>query len=140
MTRKLCAASATALIMAAVVVPAIGRDGETPSIKDVMGKLNKGNNAPLAQLKTALKAQKPDWKGIQESSKLYAELAPAMPKNDPPRGDSAAYKKLAETFATNSKDLDDAAKKEDLAATKAAFGKISGSCMSCHRAHRGPAR
>jgi cytochrome c556 len=140
MKRMLCAVSATALIMSAVVVPAIGRDGENPSIKDVMGKLNKGNNAPLAQLKTALKAQKPDWKGIQESTKLFAEYGQAMPKNEPPRGDASAYKKLAHTFATNSKDLDDAAKKEDLTATKAAFGKISGSCMSCHRAHRGPAR
>jgi cytochrome c556 len=140
MKRMLCAASATTLIMAAVVVPAIGRDGEAPTIKDVMGKLNKGNNAPLAQLKAALKAQQPDWKGIQDSTKLFAEYGPAMPKNEPPRGDAAAYKKLAETFATNSKDLDNAAKKEDLAATKAALGKISGSCMSCHRAHRPPAR
>jgi cytochrome c556 len=136
MKRVICAACASVLFVAATVVPAIGRDDKTPTVKEVMGKLNKGNKAPLAQLKTLLKAKTPDWKKIQDSTKEFADLGPTLSKNEPPKGDPAQFKKLAEVYGADCKDLDDAAKKEDLATTKGAFVKVTGSCMKCHTAHR----
>ena len=69
----------------------------------------------MATLKGALKSQSPDWAVVQKETKTYAKFAADMPKNDPPKGDAASYKKLAKAFASNAKALDDAAKKEDLA-------------------------
>ncbi len=58
MKRTACVAS-----VLAVLIMAARADDSTPSIKEIMGKLHKGNNAPLAKLKTALKRNTPDWKG-----------------------------------------------------------------------------
>lgn len=124
--------SIVALIFAAF--PAQGAvDGP---IGEAMTKLFKGPNAASAQLKTALKNETPDWKTIQGATKVFADEGPKVIEHAPPKGDPAAYKKLATELGTESKKLDEAARKEDLAATKASFGKIGASCKSCHSAHR----
>jgi len=117
---------------------AVGGDDEdkTPTIKEVMQKLHKGADSPLAKLKTALKADAPDWKSIQDKSKDFVILGAAMAKNDPPKGEKKDFKKLADDYYEESKKMDDAAKKEDKTATEAAFKKVSTSCMACHKAHK----
>jgi cytochrome c556 len=125
------------LVVAGVVSRSAGASDETPAAIDkIMETLHKGRKSPLAALKTALKSQSPDWATVQKETKTYAKFAADLPKNDPPKGDSASFQKLAKTFAANAKALDDAAQKENLAAAKAAFGKLGGSCKSCHDAHR----
>lgn len=101
-----------------------------------METLHKGKTSPAAVLKTALKTQSPDWSKVQKATKTYSKYAADLPKNDPPKGDPASFKKLANAFATNAKALDASAEKEDLNATKAAMRKIGGSCKSCHDAHK----
>jgi cytochrome c556 len=138
MKSLICGASMCSLL---VVIGLAGRnvgaaDDAPATIDKIMEALHKGRKSPLATLKAAFKSQSPDWASVQKETKTYAKLAADMPKNDPPKGDAAAYKKLAKTYASNAKALDDAAQKEDLAAAKAAFGKIGGSCMGCHKAHR----
>ena len=44
-----------------VLIISAGADDATPSIKEIMGKRHKRASAPLAKLKTALKADTPDW-------------------------------------------------------------------------------
>jgi cytochrome c556 len=140
MKRLTCLASATILLTASAL--ATGRagavDAEAPTIKDVMGKLHNGPNAPLAKLKKSLKAEPPDWKDIQENTKSFATLGAILPESDPPKGDKANYKMLASAYSDNAKALDGAAKKEDLSGAQAAFGKLSTSCAACHKAHRPP--
>jgi hypothetical protein len=108
---------ALALLTAAVLGGP--QDDKTPTIKDVMGKLHKGANSPLATLKTALKADTPDWKAIQEKTKNFVTLGAALEKNDPPKGEKAAWKKFAGDYLTEAKALDDAAKAEDKKAAQA---------------------
>ena len=69
MKRMACVAS-----VLAVLIMAARADDSTPSIKEIMGKLHKGANAPLAKLKTALKSDTPDWKDVQDLSKDFVKL------------------------------------------------------------------
>jgi len=137
MKRTLCTAGVAALVTGAMTLASAASPDDTPSIKDVMVKLHKGANSPLAQVKTALKAASPDWKVVQDKSKDFVILGAALAKNDPPKGDKAGYMKLADAYFTNSKALDDAAKKEDKAGATAAVNKLGSSCMACHKDHRG---
>ncbi len=111
-------------------------DEKTATIKEVMRKLHKGANAPLAKLKKALAADSPDWEAIQKTTKDFATVGAALPKNDPPKGDKEDFKKLAESYSKNAKSLNEAAKEEDKAEALAAFKKVSTSCMACHKAHK----
>jgi cytochrome c556 len=141
MKRLICGACSTGLVVTMVAVGLAGphagaADESTPTIDKIMETLHKGRKSPMATLKGALKSQSPDWATVQKETKEYAKFAAYMPKNKPPKGDEASFQKLAKAFASNAKALDAAAQKEDLAATKAAFGKIGGSCKSCHDAHK----
>jgi cytochrome c556 len=133
MKRLVCLASA-----AMVMVVFVGAGAEDPpSIKTVMDKLHKGANSPLAKLKTALKAESPDWKQVQDLAKEFATYGPALAKNDPPAGDKANFDKLATAYADQATALESAAKEENKAKAKAALGKIGASCKACHTAHKG---
>ena len=139
MKSLICAASIASLLVAAGVASrtaGAADDAKAASIEKIMEKLHKGKNAPLATLKAALKTQSPDWAKVQKESKTYATVAADLPKFDPPQGDPASFKKLAKAFAANAKTLEESAAKEDLAATKAAFGKLGSACMTCHDAHK----
>ena len=111
-------------------------DDETPSIKKIMGKIHKGKTSALSVLKTALKSDSPNWEKVQKEAKIYAEYSAAMPKNDPPAGDKADYDKLAKALASAGKDLESAAEKEELKASRAALKKIGASCKPCHESHK----
>jgi cytochrome c556 len=138
MKSLICGACTLGVLTAMLAIATAGRaaDEDTPSIDKIMDTLHKGRKSPLATLKGALRSQSPDWAAVQKETKTYAKYAAYMPKNKPPKGDDSSFQKLAKAFATNAKALDDAAKKEDLTATKAAFGKLGGSCKSCHDAHK----
>jgi cytochrome c556 len=135
-----CAASVLAIVLVAGVVSgpagAASQSDESPSIKKIMGALHKGQRSPLNTVKAALKSDSPNWAEIQKASKDFETYGAALPKNDPPKGDKASFTKLATAYATNAKAFAESASKQDLSATKAAFGKISGSCTACHKSHR----
>jgi hypothetical protein len=138
MKRIVCMLGAVAVVIAAALVSGrAGADDQGASIKDIMGKLHKGAKAPLSQLKVQLKAESPDWKAIQGETKDFVALGGGLAKFDPPKGEAKAYKSLATNYYNHAKDLDSAARKEDLGATKAAFSKLAASCKECHSAHKG---
>ena len=134
-------ATAPALAALAIVGLALAtagaKDDEVPSIKEVMQKLHKGAKSPLAAIKKSLADDSPDWKDLQDKTKDFVILGAALAKNEPPKGEFESWKKLADGYFEDSKDLDDAAKEEDLKATRDAFKEVSGSCMACHKAHKG---
>ena len=114
-----------------------GRGGRRPGHdREDHGHPAQGKEVTTTTLKTALKSPSPDWSTVQKETKTYAKYAADLPKNDPPKGDAADFKKLAKAFAGYAKNLDEAAQKEDLASAKTAIGKIGGSCKSCHDAHK----
>jgi cytochrome c556 len=135
----LCAAGAFCVVVAAAFLsgPAgASSDDETPSIKKIMDTLHKGAKSPLNKMKSALKAASPDWEEIQKQAKVFVEYGESLPKNDPPKGNKNSFEKLAKAYASNAKSLEKSAEKSDLKGARAAFSKISGSCMACHRSHR----
>jgi cytochrome c556 len=114
------------------------RQDEVPSIKKIMGTLHKGKKSAGAALKTELAADPLDWSKIKKSAKVFGTFGPSLAKNDPPKGEKASFEKLATAYGKNSEALAKAADSENLDETKAAFGKIGGSCAACHKAHRPP--
>lgn len=134
MTKKLALLVGPVLLITAAIASGAGE--ETPSIKDVM-KLNKGAKSPLAQLKTKLSEETPDWAGLEKLSKEFVDLTAALVKNDPPKGDAASWKKLSDAYHAEAKALADAAKSKDKAAAVAAQKKLATSCKSCHSVHKG---
>ena len=124
-------------LLAVLSLPAqAARDDETPTIKQVMQKLHKGANTPLARLKKALAAGSPDWAAILKGTKQFKTLGAALPKNEPPRGDKEGYLKLANAYYQNAKATDEAANNKDKIKAASAFAKLSNSCAACHKAHR----
>ena len=125
------------LVAIGVVNRTVGAADDAPATIDkIMEILHKGKKSSASVIRAALKSPSPDWSVVQKETKTYAKYAADLPKNDPPKGDAADFKKLAKAFAGYAKNLDDAAKKEDLASAKAAMGKLGGSCKSCHDAHK----
>jgi cytochrome c556 len=133
------AKAAAALVPMVLMLTAVvaGQDDKTPTIKELMRKLHKGANAPLSKTRDALKSDSPNWDNLRKQTKDLVALAASLPKNDPPRGDKAAYRELADDYYGNSKKLDDAAKDEDLSSARAAAKKLGESCKACHTAHKG---
>jgi cytochrome c556 len=126
----------TVAIVGATSWSASADDAKPESIEKIMEILHKGRKSALGTLKVALKSASPDWAVVKKESKTYAKTAAELPRFNPPKGDAESFKKLAKALAANGKTLEQSAAKEDLAGTKAAFGKISGSCMGCHEAHK----
>ena len=137
MMRRICCAAVMAMSGLGLSLALAGTDvTRAKTSKEIMQILNKGQKSESAKLKAALAAKTPDWDAVQSSTKQYAELGLALGENDPPKGSKESWKTQTETFASQTKALADAADKKNLTATKAAFQKISMSCMGCHRAHR----
>ena len=89
-------------------------------------------------LKAELAEATPDWTKIKKTAKVFGTYGPSLAKNDPPKGEKASFEKLATAYGKNCEALAKAAEGEDLEGVKAAFGKIGGACMACHKAHRPP--
>ena len=129
----------TAAIAAAVTLLVVFGAGaaDNPDIETIMKKVNGKKGGLHPTLMTDLKAATIDWDAATKKAKEYCDLAGCLGKNDPPKGDKQSWEKLAKDYASNAKALNDACEKKDKAAATSALGKISGSCGSCHKAHRG---
>ena len=106
------------------------------TVKEIMGKLNKGPYALTPNLKRNLQKDDPDWSEIQDQAKAYANLAGALGQAQPPRGEKASWEKLAKEYADSAKALEQAVQKKDKAGALAAHAKLSQACTVCHKAHR----
>lgn len=115
----------------------VGGQGEKlPDIKEIMGKLNKPTGVYYS-LSRELKEDEPMWDEAKQQSKLLAQLAAALPRNAPPKGDKASWDALAKTYTDNARAVNLAVQKMDKAAAQTALRKMGGdACMICHKAHR----
>jgi hypothetical protein len=111
--------------------------GDSPTVKQIMGKLTRGPASLTGIIGRELEADPPAWEMIQPQTQEYARLAAAMGKNEPPRGSKESWSKLTGEFASSAGAMDKAAKAKDRDAALEAHGAITGSCMNCHREHRG---
>lgn len=106
------------------------------TVKEIMGKLNKGPNALTPTLKRGLQKDQPDWTEIQAQSKEYATLSAELEKLNPPRGDKASWDKLTRDYAAAAKSLETASAKKDKDAALAAHAQLNKACSACHKAHK----
>ena len=106
------------------------------SVKEIMGKLNKGPKAMTLAIKRALQAPSPSWDEIQKETQEYANLVKALGQAEPPTGDKSSWEKLTSEYVASATALDQAVQKKDKSAALAAHGKITRSCLNCHKAHR----
>jgi hypothetical protein len=111
--------------------------GDSPTIKQVMVKLTKGPNSLTPVIGKELEAEPPAWETIQPQTKEYARLAAAMSKNEPSKGAKESWTKLSTAFADSAAALDKAAQAKNKDAALEAHGQLAGSCMECHKEHRG---
>jgi hypothetical protein len=110
--------------------------GDSPTVKQIMGKLTRGPGSLTPVIAHELNVDPPAWDTIQPQTREYARLAAAMGKNDPPRGSMESWSQLTAAFASSAEALNKAAEAKDRDAALEAHEAITGSCMSCHREHR----
>ena len=110
-------------------------DGKDLDTETIMKKLN-GKTGTHKVVGKALDAGTPDWAALSTQTKTYAELAAALCKNKPEKGDQKSWDKLCKEYAEAAADLNKAAGKKDKDAAKTAFGKLKESCDACHENHR----
>jgi len=125
-----------ALTVGLALSPVGAQDNQTPTIKQVMKKLNSGPNSMTITIKKELQDDSPSWDDIKKDTQEYLKLAGAVGKNDPPKGEKDSWTKLTKDYADNAKALDAAAQKKDKKAALAAHQKITSACKVCHDEHR----
>jgi cytochrome c556 len=113
----------------------VNADDKTPSIEDIMKKLH-GKNGSHKLINKALESDPLDWDVIGKHAKIYADLSALLEKDKPEKGDEAGFKKLAQAYAKDAKELAAAAQKKDKDAVKTVFGRLKESCETCHENHR----
>jgi hypothetical protein len=106
------------------------------SLKDIMSRLHKGDNAIRPMIDKELQEDSPDWPAIQKLTKDYLEGVKAAAQKDPPKGDKESWKKLTKQYVAAAQELDDAAKLKDKDKSQQAHKKIVMGCADCHTVHR----
>jgi hypothetical protein len=109
---------------------------DTPTIKQIMGVLTKGSTSLTPVIGKELEADPIPWETVQSQTKEYARLAGELGKNEPPKGEKESWASLTLAWAEAATALDKASQAKDADAALDAHGKLAGSCMTCHRAHR----
>ena len=128
------ALSAAILMAVACSVAAEDKEAKPKDIEEIMKKAHGGAKAYIKAVNKAVKDKK--WDDAAPTAKAWAAIAPHLSSFDPPKGDKASWKKMADAYGKQVKELEAAVKEKDEKAAKAALGKIQKGCGSCHKAHK----
>jgi hypothetical protein len=123
------------LLAGAALTRAADKDDDTPTVKQIMTKVNKGPKSLHQQIEKALKGD-PNWDDMAKQTKEYAKLCACMARNAPPQGEKDSWAKLTKQYGEDSKALDEAVAKKDKTAVAKAHKKLNESCTACHNAHK----
>lgn len=137
MVRKMIRAGAFTLMGVIGIVASYGvamsANAADAEISEVMKKSFDKKTGYQTTIKAAVKGEK--WEDAAKSAKEWNELAAALGKNKPPKGDAKAWEKQCAGFADNTKAILEATEKKDSKAATKAIGAFN--CMACHKAHKG---
>jgi hypothetical protein len=123
------------LAVVAVLAGAALAQDKTPSIKDIMSRLNKPGGL-YPSISKELKADDTDWDEVHDQSKTFAKLAAELAKNTPPKGSPESWAKLTKEYADNARSLEQAAARRDRSAANAARARLGNdACKVCHKEH-----
>jgi hypothetical protein len=123
-------------VLSLMIVAGLWAADKVPEVAEIMEKAHQTKKGLRAQIEAEGKKPKPDWDALQKKTKEYAELAEALPKNEPPKGDKKSWEKLAKEFAAEVKSLDEAAKKKNAKDLLEVNKKLGAKCDNCHDAHQ----
>jgi hypothetical protein len=110
--------------------PAVADSKEPPlgdRIKDLMRKTHKGDESPLMRVDRGLKAETPEWAAVRKNTDALVSLQKLLGQQE-----IIGYRSTKE-YVASVQALDKAVDKKDRGAAMAAFLKVKGTCMSCHR-------
>ena len=101
-------------------------------IGEVMKK-SFGKGGYKSTITAAVKGE--NWDDATKLAKEWNDLAPALGKNKPPKGNPKSWEKLCGGFEKATKGVLAGAEKKDAKAVGAAMRTIN--CAACHKAHKG---
>jgi hypothetical protein len=108
-------------------------EDKTPAIKDVM-KAVAGKEGLCTKCNAAAKGEK--WEDAQKLSKKLIECGKALVKNKCPKGYAESWTKLTKQYSEQTVAINKAAEDKDSKAFSKAIGAFTGSCRTCHDAHK----
>lgn len=115
---------------------ALAEDDAVPSVRKIMKDAHNPKAGLLPAIKKDLSASNPDWDKISKESKDLVNLAQALAKNSPRKGNKSNWSKVTGEYLSEAKELAAAAQSKDLDKAKTAQAALSGSCTGCHKAHK----
>jgi hypothetical protein len=130
---------AAMLAGAVLLIPlAQAQDGKTPTIKDIMKKLNYRDTALCPTLGKSLRADPPNWDDVQKDARTCLNCVELLARLDPPKGDRGSWQKFSQAYLMAARELDSAAQRKDRPAAQAAHQKLANPamCNGCHNIHR----
>ncbi len=138
MTRTATTALLALLLLAlSGAAPAGARDEKPSEIKMIMEKANKPGSGLYFRIAQELRAEDTDWKEVARDAQELKRLTAELPKLTPPKGDKASWAQLTRAYAANAAALDEAAKKKNKPAARAAHARMGeDACTACHKVHR----
>lgn len=113
-----------------------GAKGRGASIESIMKTMH-GRNGLTKALDAMLQAKEVNWDAVQATTKKMVPLATDLGKRKPDKGTKESWAELTEVYADFATQLDAAAAKKDLAATKDNLHELNSSCNKCHGRHKG---
>jgi len=127
----------TILLLGGMVLGLSGAEPQkAPDIKQIMQRANKPTGIYF-NLKKDLEDDDPMWTEMRAEARELAQLAAALGKQTPPKGDKTSWMKLSRAYADDAKGLYQAVAKKDSKAARAAIKRMGGTtCTTCHKAHR----
>lgn len=134
MMRKMIQAGVFALMgvvgMMATYGVATSANAADAEISEVMKK-SFGKGGYKTSISAAVKEAK--WEDAAKSAKEWNELAAALGKNKPPKGDVKAWDVECKKFGKSTMAILAATEKKDAKGVKTA---MTFNCMGCHKAHK----
>lgn len=134
--RRMLAALAAVAVGTAFLGTALAKDKDD-DIKDVKGCMAFQNKV-RPDLNKQLKADEPNWEGIQKQTHEWVKVAESLGGLKPPIGSDASWKEQSAKYLTNVKAVDAAADKKDAEGIKKGLATIQASCGGCHKNHKPP--
>lgn len=105
-------------------------------MKKLYGKQKDGSPGTHKAMVTELDGASPNWETLAKHGKTFQDMAEALAKTKPEKGEAKSWDKLTKEHIDQVKAVNAAVGKKDKEAAKAGLSKIKDNCEHCHEHHR----
>jgi cytochrome c556 len=127
----------TGVLAAAVVLAGTSAQARYQGDFDISAFMKKAHGKTGFRAKATQAVKEKDWAEATKITKDWFADAQKFIKATPPKGDKAAFAKVATNYCKAVKALNEASEKKDAKQANAALKTIGGACGTCHKAHKG---